>query len=261
MIKYEKINDYIYRLAIPFMDIYTTVYAVHTPDGVVLFDTATFDDDVENYIIPFLEELKVTKDMLKYVFISHKHGDHAGGLKKLMKKYPDVCIISRSSVIKEEFKNFNVVSPDDGDTILSVLKVVTIPGHTADSSGIFDTRTKTLISGDSLQFYGIYGSGLWGTNIRMIGEHIAAVEKLRLMDIDTILTAHNYHPCGHICSGNKDVLYALDMCVEPLYKIRDIIIENPCADDEKICNMYNNSDKLPTLVLHTVTAIREYFFR
>ncbi len=259
MEKYEKINDGIYRLEIPFKDIYTTVYTVHTPEGVVLFDTATFDEDVENYIIPFLKELKVTKDMLKYIFISHKHGDHAGGLKKLLETYPDVCILSRSSKLKEEYAGFNVVALEDGDVFLNVLKLVTIPGHTKDSSGVLDTRTKTLISGDSLQLYGIYGSGKWGANIRLIGEHINAVDKLRSMDIDTILTAHDYHPCGHMYSGKKEVLYALDMCVEPLYKIKDLITENSGADDEKICNIYNNTDKLPTLGVHVVTAVREYF--
>ena len=66
-----KINENIYRLTIPFKDIFTTVYVLKTDEGALLFDTATYDEDIQNYIIPFLDELEITEDMLKYVFISH----------------------------------------------------------------------------------------------------------------------------------------------------------------------------------------------
>lgn len=257
MEKYEKINDGIYRLIIPFKDIYTTVYSVHTDKGVLLFDTATYDEDVEKYIIPFLEELNVTSDMLKYIFISHKHSDHAGGLRKLMNKYPNACIVSRSPELKDEFIGYSFVEPDDNHKLMDVLKVVTIPGHTLDSCGIFDIRTKTLISGDALQFYGIFGSGVWGANIFYFDEHLLAINKLRLMDINTILTAHDYHPCGYIYRGKEEISHALDMCVEPLFKVKHMIIQNPDMDDGKICDMYNSIDKLPTLGKAVVSAIRK----
>ena len=83
----RKISDNIFRLTIPFMDIYTSVFLIKTPKGAVLFDTATYDSDVTDYIIPFLNDSGVSREELKYVFVSHNHGDHSGGLETLIKTY------------------------------------------------------------------------------------------------------------------------------------------------------------------------------
>lgn len=260
MKKTQKINENIYRITIPYKDIFTTVYMIKTDNGILLFDAGSYDEDIENYILPFLDEFEITADMLKYVFISHNHKDHAGGLNEFMKKFPETCIISRSSKLKEQYINYNVLMPNDNDAVLDVLKVITIIGHTQDSSAIYDTRTKTLISGDSLQLYGIYGSGKWGSNISFPKEHIDAIEKLKKMDIQHILTAHDYHPYGYSYEGEDAVSNALDACVSPLNEIKDLIFQNPDADDEKICTLYNSFDK-PTLGVHVVSAVREMLKR
>lgn len=250
-----KINDNIYRTTVPYKDIYTTLYAVKTPDGVLLFDAASYDEDAENYTVPFLNELGVTAEDLKYVFISHNHTDHAGGLDGFIKHYPNTTIISRSPKLKEKFEGCDVLMPEDGDTILDVLKVVTIPGHTIDSAAIYDTRTKILISGDCLQLYGIFGSGNWASNIGYPAQHVEAVNKLRGMDIERILTAHDYHPYGYSYDGKDAVSKALDACTAPLYDIKKMIAEHPDLDDEAITKLYNEQD-LPTLGKHVVTAVR-----
>lgn len=251
-----KINENIHRLTLPYKDIFTTVYTIKTDGGILLFDSASYDEDIENYILPFLDKLEITADMLKYVFISHNHKDHAGGLNEFMKKFPKTIIISRSTMLKEQYMDYNVLVPEDDDIVSDVLKVITIPGHTQDSSAIFDTRTKTLISGDCLQLYGIYGSGKWGSNISFPKEHIDAIYKLRQMDIQQILTAHDYHPYGYSYVGSEAVAKALDSCVSPLNEIKTLICQNPDADDEQICMLYNSFDN-PTLGCHVVTAVRK----
>lgn len=251
----QKINESIYRLTIPYKDIFTTVYIIKTDKGALLFDTGSYDEDIENYIVPFLDALEITADMLKYVFISHNHKDHAGGLNEFMKKFPKTCIITRSFELKEQYKSYNTRMPNDNDVVLDVLKAITIPGHTQDSCAIYDTRTKTLISGDCLQLYGIYGSGKWGSNIRFPQEHIDAVGKLRQMDIQHILTAHDYHPCGYSYVGVDAIAKALDSCVRPLNEIKDLIFQNPDANDEEICALYNSFNN-PTLGVHVVSAVR-----
>lgn len=250
-----KINDNIYRTTAPYKGIYTTLYAVKTPNGALLFDAASFDEDVDNYMVPFLNELGITADSLKYVFISHNHMDHAGALSPFMKRYPNAAIISRSPALKEKFAEYNVIMPEDGDSILDVLRVVTIPGHTMDSSAVYDTRTKNLICGDCLQLYGIFGAGEWGANIRFPAEHMRAIEKLRKMDIEHILTAHDYHPYGYSYVGKEAIEKALDACIAPLDEIKGMINANPELDDEAISKLYNNESK-PTLGKHVVTALR-----
>ena len=250
----QNINENINRFTIPYKDIFTTVYTIKTDCGILLFDTGSYDEDIQNHIVPFLDELEISAEMLKYVFISHNHNDHAGGLKEFMKNFPNTCIISRSPQIKEQYTNYNILVPEDNDVVLDVLKIITIPGHTQDSSAIYDTRTKTLISGDCLQLYGIYGSGKWGSNILFVKEYIDAVDKLRQMDIQHILTAHDYHPYGYSYEG-EEIFKALDACISPLNEIRDLIIHNPDADDERICAIYNSFDK-PTLGVRVVSAVR-----
>ncbi len=245
----------IHRLTMPYKDIFTTVYAVMTDEGALLFDTGSYDEDVEQYILPFLKELGITADMLKYIFVSHNHKDHAGGLNELMKYFPDACIVSRCPKLQEHYKDCKFLAPDDGHVILGALQTVTVPGHTADSSAVFDKRSNTLISGDCLQLYGIYGSGNWGSNISLPREHIEAVAKLRRMDIQCILTAHDYHPYGYCYRGKEEVSKALDACIEPLDEIRAMILKKTDMSDEEICNKYNSLGN-PTLGTHVVTALR-----
>lgn len=251
-----KINENLYRLTVPYADIYTTVYVVKTDKGTLLFDAASYDEDIRDYILPFLNELEITTDMLKYVCISHNHKDHSGGLSELMKSFSNSKIISRCPNLKQKYADYTILVPEDGDTVLDVLKIITIPGHTQDSIGIYDTRSKTLISGDSLQLFGIFGSGKWGSNIGYPAKHIDAVHKLKNMDIRHILTAHDYHPYGYSYEGTDNVARALDACIEPLNKIKTLIDQNPNFDDDQICDIYNSAD-LPTLGSHVVTAVRE----
>ena len=252
----EKINDNIYFFRTEYKDIFTTVYVVKTPVGVLVFDAASFDCDIDNSIKPALDELSISEDELKYVFISHNHVDHAGGLKRFLEVYPNVTVLSRSEALAEKYANAKVIAPNDNDVILNVLKVITIPGHTMDAMGILDTRTDSLISGDSLQLYGIFGSGLWGSNINFVLEHRAAIDKLRTIKLSEIMTAHDYHPLGQRYIGEEQIAAALDFCIEPLDKVVKLIEDNPDKDDETLAAIYNDGT-LPTLATRIITKVRK----
>lgn len=251
-----QITQDIFRLTIPYKDIYTTVCVVKTPEGAALFDTGSYDSDVDRYVFPFLEELDIKAQDLRYVVISHNHTDHAGGLARLMAYFPETHIVSRHPAIAEQYRNYTVLAPNDGDPLLGVLRIITVPGHTTDAVALLDTRSKTLLTGDSLQLYGIYGSGKWGANIGLPTEHLAAVEKLRGMDIDTIVASHDYHPLGYFVQGKEAVLRYLDACPEALYKIRDYLCIHPEQDPEEAAEAYNTCSGLPTVGSHIFKAIR-----
>lgn len=252
----EKINNNIYFFRTEYKDIFTTVYVVKTPKGALLFDAASYDNDVDDSIIPALNELGISADELKYVFISHNHKDHAGGLERLLQCYPDVTVLSRSEKLAQKHSGYKFVSLNDGDTVLDVLRVVTIPGHTSDAAAILDTRTDSMISGDCLQLYGIFGSGFWASNITLVDEHRAAIDKLRKINISEIMTAHDYHPLGQRYIGKEKVAAALDYCIEPLDRIAGLIRENPDKDDDTLAAIYNDGT-VPTLAARIVTAVRK----
>lgn len=253
----EQFSEYIDRTTTPYKDIYTTVCAVKTEQGALLFDSASFSEDIAAYLLPFLRECGIGKDDLKYVFISHNHTDHAGGLKELLRHFPDLTVISGSAALREAHPETKFLDPGDGGVILDVLQCVTIPGHTQDSAALLDTRTGTLIAGDCLQLWGIFGSGKWGSNIRFPAEHMLALEKLRHLDISCILAAHDYHPMGHVYRGTDEVRSAIDACAAPLRAVAQLIRQNPDSSDEDLCARYNVAEHRPTLGAHVVTAVRE----
>lgn len=251
-----KINENIHRILLPYKDIFTTVYTIRTDKGVLLFDAASFDTDLADYIQPALDALKITAQDLKYIFISHNHRDHAGGLRPIIEAYPNAIILSRSPKLAEEYADYKVESHEDGDMVLDVLQIVTIPGHTIDSAAILDTRTKTMISGDCLQLYGIFGSNDWASNITYPALHLEALAKLRAMDIENIYTAHDYHPYGFRHEGKAAVAKAITACKEPLTLVKILIENNPELDDDAIRLKFNATGTIPTLRSKVVAEMR-----
>lgn len=254
--KTDKITEHIYRTTLPYKDIFTTVYVLKGPDGAVLLDAGSYDEDAALYIQPFLKELGVTEQELKCVFISHNHSDHAGGLKGLLSLYPNVTVLARSAKLREAYADYSCQAIEDGELIMGVYQVVTIPGHTKDCAALLDTRTKTLVSGDCLQAYGIRGSGTWAANIMHPAEHVQAVEKVRKLDIERIVSAHDYDPYGYRAEGREAVMKNLDACITPLRNMQKLILEYPALDDTQLQAKYNYDPALPKVKSEVLGAMR-----
>lgn len=250
MIEIQAITDHISCFKVPYKDIFVGIYIVRTDNGIVLFDTAACGEDVDSYILPALQQQGVTPT---HIFISHNHNDHSGGLARAAALFPNATILSRSATLKQTYPGIHC--PQDGEMLMDTLQVVTIPGHTEDSAALFDLRTNTLVSGDCLQVYGIYGSGFWYGNITFPAEYFAAIEKLRSLPIDTIATAHDYHPCGMVSNGKAQVAQCLDGCVSALCRVRDIMDANPGLEDAQIAELCNDGT-LPKIAPKVITALR-----
>lgn len=245
---------YIHRLVVPFLDIYTTIFLVETEAGTVVFDTATYPEDMDNWLLPALRELGVEQPA--WVVVSHNHRDHGGGLERFAQLFPETPIAAGSEACGQRVPGREIRVLGDGETLVGPLKAVTIPGHTDDCVGILDTRTGTLLSGDGLQLYGIYGSGAWGANISLIPEHIAAGRKLLTLDIQTVLASHNYHPRDWRADGKEAVADYIGQCAKALEDIRDYAAKYPELDETKVAGQYNAASGLPRVSPRIFQAAR-----
>lgn len=243
----------IQRLVIPYKDIYTTVYTVRTDEGVAVFDTGSSTEDAEHYVLPFLRRQGITAP--DYIVISHNHRDHAPGLPRLAQEFPTACIVSADPTLCAHYPRTHI--PKDGDTVLGVLQLWNTPGHDADCLSLLDTRTNTLLTGDSLQMYGIVSEFPLGAHLRAPSSYLSTLDKIASLPIDTVLTAHDYKPFGYRLDGAERIAEALALCRLPFERLYDTVVAHPTADPENIRTLYTTAEFLPVGDL-AIEAMKTY---
>lgn len=249
-----KLTTDIYRLQIPFSNIYTSIFLIRTPEGTVVYDTGTYASDISKYLTPALQELGLDRPCA--VVVSHNHGDHAGGLSAFHEHFPDTPIYAGSEACAERVDaQVNVLRDDEA--LCGVLKAIHIPGHTADAVGLYDNRTKTLISGDCLQVYGIYGKGKWGTSIPFAEAHFEAINRLKAMDIERLYAAHHYEPYGNEAVGGETVKKYLCKCQQALTELKAYASAHPGRTPEELAEGYAKETDLPVPPAKTFAAFNQ----
>ena len=198
MIAFERENDTVFRLKVPFERIYTSVFLIEASKR-ILVDCATSAKDVETYIIPALQSKGYELSDLGALVLTHQHADHAGGFLRVMELAPNI------EVIKE------VCEICDG--------VCTYPmsGHTEDSIGVLDMRTGILISGDGLQGAGV---DKYRCNVKSPEEYLSTLERIKQDGrIERILFSHAYEPwnCDSIV-GREKINDVIAICKEYVKK-------------------------------------------
>lgn len=147
--------------------IYTNMYVVadeETKEG-ILIDAAGGIDKIYNYV----ENMNIK---LKYVILTHCHGDHIAGLKELRKNYPRIKVVINEDDkvgLTDDTINLcsflglpeNYIEADilvkDGDIIEfggSKATIIHTPGHTAGSMSIL--IKDAVFTGDTM-FKRVYG--------------------------------------------------------------------------------------------------------
>ena len=191
---YEE-QDAIYRLRVPFAAIYTSVFLIESDEGDVLVDCATTSYDVDLRIIPALEKCGKRIEDIKFIVITHNHSDHAGGLSRILERAPDIEVI-------REIRS-----------ISSCVQTYPLPGHTEDLIGVFDKRTRTLITADGLQGAGVDRYRCYTQNPEA---YIKTLQRIKNDEmIENILFAHAYEPWYvDRISGRENVIKCLSDCYE-----------------------------------------------
>ncbi len=251
MILSEKITENIFRIKVPFDNVYTSVFIIKVNDFLVLADTATTEIDVKEYIIPAIEE---AGGNLKYMILSHNHGDHAGGCRYLKEIYPDakVILFDENYAINKEFNDY--IIPKDEEVFFDCIKVFNFKGHSKDSLGLLDLRTDTLLTFDSFQLMGVgkYGTGLWD-----IKEYFSSLDRAKQLRINTLTASHDYYPMGSVITGeNIDKFF--DECRNCIYMYKDFLDKNPLLDSKELADFYNETfPERPTISKILFELIKE----
>lgn len=200
----ESICENLYRILIPFEDIYTTSYvAVHDQKAAII-DSGACAEDVDQHILPALEEIGVQKTDVQYLLLTHSHSDHAGGTLRLTELFPSAEVRAACEI---PFLKYSRLA--DHEMLLEHLQVIYLPGHTRDSIGFLVTTAGTLLSGDCLQLAGI---SKYRNNITDREAYDRSIEKLQGMKLQRIVAAHAFEPLGSIAEGEEAVQEYLEMC-------------------------------------------------
>jgi len=64
----------------------TVVYAITTPDGIILIDSG-YANEVESVLLAGMNKLGLDPAKIKYLIVTHGHGDHFGGAAYLQQHY------------------------------------------------------------------------------------------------------------------------------------------------------------------------------
>lgn len=129
--------------------------------------------DAAGDVDKIIETIKILEGNLKYIYLTHCHGDHIEGVTELKNKIGGKVLIHRFDAEGLNNKTVNLTQiidmpeieleadsrVDDGDIIhLGKLefKVIHTPGHTAGSSCLYCESEGLLISGDTI-FRGTWG--------------------------------------------------------------------------------------------------------
>jgi len=129
---------------------WSTAWAIKTPEGIIIVDSMDNAKEGEDYIEGGLRKLGLNPAEIKYVIVSHAHGDHYGGAAYLKEKFNPRVVMSEIDwtaldVAQKDPLFGSKLNPlfskppkrdmavNDGDTITlggATVKLYVIPGHT-----------------------------------------------------------------------------------------------------------------------------------
>ncbi len=204
----EKLTENIYRVCIPFEDIYTTAFVLVEGEHCLVYDSGNSPTDAERYVLPALERMGRIPEVLLY---SHSHGDHSGGMRVLSEAFPKATVGSFSD---KRYSVNNLTRFEDGDVLFGRFQLVNLKGHTEDGLAVLDTVDQILVTGDCLQLDGV---GRYGTGVSDGEGYFRTLDRVRAMGLQGIFASHDYRPLGFAARGQAEVARYLDEC-EAIYR-------------------------------------------
>jgi metallo-beta-lactamase class B len=189
---------------------WVSAWAIKTSDGIILVDALNNQVEAAALIEGGMRKLGLDPAQIRYVVVTHGHGDHYGGAPYLAKKYGARVVMSEADWTMTETKlefatpvwgappkrGANDVAVKDGDRLTLGDTTVTLyltPGHTMGTiSPVFDVRAggqkhrALLWGGTAFNF---------GNNVPRLGSYIDATRRMssvvQAQKIDVLVSNHS----------------------------------------------------------------------
>jgi metallo-beta-lactamase class B len=180
----------------------TAVYAITTSDGIILID-AGYADQLETLLLPGMAKLGLDPAKVKYVIVTHGHGDHFGGAKYFQDRGARVFVSAADWTLMEQppaaGRGGTPLPQPKRDGIADesqpislgdeAVRVAFVPGHTPGSIGVVfpvrdgrSTHTAALFGGTALIPTRIPTEGLQ-QYVRSV-DHFASVTRTMKVDVE-----------------------------------------------------------------------------
>ncbi len=127
---------------------------------------------------------------VRHVVLTHRHGDHVGGLGDVLSEATAATVYAGDGDIAAIESPRPLVAVGDGDEVLG-LGVIDTPGHTPGSISLFDAGTGLLVAGDAITGDG--AGSLLGPNPEFTPDMdtaLASVAKLATLDARVAAFGH-----------------------------------------------------------------------
>ncbi|MBQ8836321.1 MAG: MBL fold metallo-hydrolase [Clostridia bacterium] len=252
---FEHITDDILRLKVPFENIYTAVFLIRGEGGYILVDAAACERDAKEVILPALTKC-IDPCEIKYLFCTHLHGDHGGGIRHLLPYLKNAKVAAASARAVELYGKENVQTVHDGDMLCGI-KALSLAGHSLDSMGLVDERSSTLILGDAVQLYGItkYGCG-----VGFPKEYRETLSHIGKMGVQRLVASHEYYPLGADAEGDNVGAY-IEKAKSAFLHVENFVRENRHIGDAAAiaasftAEARKSEPDMPALQSYTVKAL------
>lgn len=170
-------------------------FLISGEDRLILVDTGFSDADAD-VIVDAIDQIGKKHEDLKLCVLTHRHGDHTGGLKKLKKTLKfqvmahelDMPAIQKSTGYDVD----QVVKGGESLSDCGGIRVLHTPGHTAGSISLHIPRIKTLIAGDAILSAGehlVVSPGYLSEDAEQAKQSVKRVIEMKL-DLERILVGH-----------------------------------------------------------------------
>jgi metallo-beta-lactamase class B len=190
---------------------WVSAWAIDTPEGIILIDALNNAKEAAQLIEGGLRRVGLNPARLKYIVVTHGHGDHYGGVSYLVDKYHPAVVMSdldwKMTATQLEFETplwdpppkfvpGRDIAAKDGDTITLGGTTVTMyltPGHTLGTlSPVFNVRS----GGQTHRVVEWGGTGFnFGADIPRLDAYIASTERMRKLaaeqNIDVMISNHS----------------------------------------------------------------------